>query len=169
MSTPRRRTSGYFPTEPDAPPPITVRVTQRIHFSDVDAMAILWHGRYAKLFEVANEALGQVCGMTYRDFHDHRLQAPIVQLHVDYFAPVLLAEEVTITGRLVWHDGARMNIEYQVHKPDGILAAAGYTVQMFIDEQAQPIIALPTLYDAARTRWLAGELPTEPPAQGRQP
>lgn len=158
MPISRRQKSNFFPVPVDAPAPLVVRVKKRIHFSDVDPMGILWHGRYAQLFEAANEALGQLCGMTYTDFYTHRLKAPIVQLHVDYFSPVPLAQEVTVVGKMIWSEGARMNIEYQVLREEGTLAAAGYTVQMFMDEVNQPLLAIPALYEASRTRWLAGEL-----------
>ncbi len=94
MTAPRRKKGGYFPTEPGSFAPIVVRLSSRIRFSDVDPMQILWHGRYAKLFEQANEELGRVVGMSYPDFKRDKLLAPIVQLHVDYFAPCMLGEDV---------------------------------------------------------------------------
>jgi acyl-CoA thioester hydrolase len=157
---PRRQKSGYFPSDPQAPRPLIVRLKHRVRFSDVDPMAILWHGRYAQLFEQANEELGRVCGMSYPDFKRERLMAPIVQLHVDYFAPVTLGEEVTIIGKMIWSDGARSNIEYEIRKGTGPLAAAGYTVQMFVDETGTPLMASPPLLETCRRRWQAGEFDT---------
>ena len=154
---PRRRKGGYFPENPGEPAPVVVRLQTRIHFSDVDPMGVLWHGRYAKLFEAVNEEIGRRCGICYADFYRERLRAPIVQLHVDYFASPVLAEVVTTTGRLLWSNGARMNIEYEVHKESGQLAATGYTVQMFMDEAGAAILAPPPLQQRYRERWLAGE------------
>lgn len=155
---PRRQKGNYFPSEDGAPQPLVVRLAQRIHFSDVDPMGILWHGRYAKLFEKANEALGQICGMTYADFYRDRIKAPIVQLHVDYFSPARLSEEVTIIGKMIWSEGARVNIEYEVRSEDGRLVATGYTVQMFIDDEGVPLMASPHMLEVCRTRWRNGEL-----------
>jgi acyl-CoA thioester hydrolase len=156
--SPRRQKGGYFPVDPEAPAPLVARVTHRIHFSDADPMGILWHGRYAHLFELANEALGRLCGMTYGDFHREGLRAPIVQLHIDYFAPLMLAEQATIVGKMLWTEGARMDIEYSVHNEAGRLAASGYTVQMFIDEKGTALLAAPALQETCRRRWRAGEL-----------
>jgi acyl-CoA thioester hydrolase len=157
---PRRQKGGYFPTDPSSPPPLVVRLTHRVRFSQVDAMAIVWHGRYAELFEQGNEELGRLCGMDYTDFIRERLQAPIVQLHVDYFAPLRLSEIVTIIAKMIWCDGARSNIEYEIRKENGTLAASGYTVQMFIDETGTPLMADPPLLEACRRRWRAGEFAT---------
>ena len=157
---PRRRKGGYFSVDPAAPKPVTVLVTHRVTFSEIDAMAILWHGRYAQLFEQANEALGRLCSMSYPDYRREKLQAPIVQLHVDYFAPVTLGEVVTIIGRMMWTDAARLNIEYEVRRQTAALSATGYTVQMFIDETGMPVMASPLLLETCRQRWQAGEFET---------
>ncbi len=73
---PRRQKGGYFPVDADAPAPLIVRVKHRIRFSDVDPMAVLWHGRYAQLFEQASEEIGRTCGLGYADFHRDRLRRP---------------------------------------------------------------------------------------------
>jgi len=155
---PQRKKGGYFPRQPGAPAPVRVCVKRRVTFSDADPMAILWHGRYAVYFEQANEEIGRRCGMTYRDFLAAGLRAPVVQLHVDYFASAVLGEEVAIVGRFIWNDGARMDIEYELYKEDGTLAAAGYTVQMFVTEAGEALLASPPLLDRCRERWRAGEL-----------
>jgi acyl-CoA thioester hydrolase len=158
MTAPRRQKGGYFPAVADAPPPLVVRLEKRIAFSDVDPMGILWHGRYAKLFEQANEELGRQCGMSYPEFKRDRLLAPIVQLHVDYFSPVKLQEVVTIIGKMVWSEGARIDIEYEIRHDDHSLAAAGYTVQMFVDDSGAPLMASPAMQEVCRRRWRAGEI-----------
>lgn len=161
IKAPRRLKGGYFPIDPAAPSPLMVTLKHRVRFSQVDAMAIMWHGRYAELFEAGNEELGRFCGMGYPDFIRERLQAPIVQLHVDYFAPLTLGETVSIMARMIWADGARSNIEYEIRRENSILAATGYTVQMFIDETGTPLMADPPLLEACRRRWLAGEFSTD--------
>jgi acyl-CoA thioester hydrolase len=154
---PRRQKGGYFPAAADAPSPLVAHVKHRVRFSDVDPMAVLWHGRYAQLFEQANEEIGRSCGMGYADFHRHRLRAPVVQIHVDYFAPVVLGEQVTITGKMIWDEGARINMEYVIHKERGPLAAAGYTVQMFVGEDGVPLMVCPPMLEKCLARWRAGE------------
>ena len=157
MNISRRRKSGYFPSHADAPAPLIIRLKHRVRFSEVDPMAILWHGRYANLFEQANEELGRACGLSYADFRREQLMAPIVQFHVDYFAPVVLGENVAIIGKMIWNDAARIDIEYEIQKEAGALAAAGYTVQMFVDPSGTPLMASPSLLEICQKRWRAGE------------
>jgi acyl-CoA thioester hydrolase len=162
----RRQRGGYFTVEPDSPRPLIARVKYRSRFSDVDPMAVVWHGRYANLFEFASEELGRLTGMTYADFHREHLQAPIVQLHVDYFAPIILAEEVIIAAKLIWCDAARINTEFEILRASGALAAAGFTVQMLIDESKLPLLASPPLLDNCRRRWRAGDFQSLQNAHG---
>lgn len=157
MAISRRKKGRYFPRSPDAPTPIAVQVIRRVSFSDVDPMGILWHGRYPKYFELAYEELGRNCGLSYIDFMREKLRAPIVQFHVDYFAPLYLEEEVAITARLVWCEGARINIEYEIGKEKGELGASGYTVQMFIDHSNEALMIPPPLIERCRSRWAQGE------------
>ena len=85
-----------------------------------------------------------------------------MQFHVDYFASLHLGEEVTIVGRLVWNEGARMDIEYECRKEDGSLAAAGYSVQMFVTDQGEPLVMSPPLLDRCRARWRNGDFSDMP-------
>ncbi len=154
----RRKKGIYFEREPGAPPPLRVKVNRRISFSEADPMGILWHGRYPFYFEQANEALGRLCGMSYGDYRREKLRAPVVQLHIDYFASPVLGEKVTVAGRLVWNEGARLNTEYEIIKENGTFAASGYTVQMFVTEDGEPLLTSPPLLERCREKWKGGEL-----------
>ena len=94
--------------------------------------------------------------MGYADFYREKIQCLIVQLHVDYFAPVVLGEEVEIVARSIWGEGVH---EYgiEIRKESGVVAAAGYTVQMLIDASKMPLLASPPLLENCRRRWLGGE------------
>lgn len=154
---PRRKKNGYFERFPDDPAPVSVDVKRRVSFSEVDPLGILWHGRYSTYFEQANEELGRRCQMSYVHFKEAGLRAPVVQFHLDYFAPLELAEEARIVGRMIWNEGARMNIEYELYKENGTLAATGYTVQMFVTASGETLVGSPPLLERCRERWTSGE------------
>ena len=131
MST-RRRTGGYFAAEAGGCPPVVAEIKRRVGFSDTDVMGIAWYGKYPLFFEEGSAALGRICGLTYRDFFEAGLRAPVVECHVDYHAPLELDAVFTIRARMVWCESARLNTEYELIKEDGTLAASGYTVQMLV-------------------------------------
>jgi acyl-CoA thioester hydrolase len=153
-----RRTKGnYFQGSPEAPAALAASVRLRVAFGAVDAMAVVWHGRYSQYCEEAYAKLTRGCGISYHDFFQAGLRAPVVQAHMDYFASLRLEEEFTVTARLVWCEGARMNVEYIFTKDGGNLAATGYTVHMFTDPTGMPLLIVPPLIEKMRQRWQQGE------------
>ncbi len=155
----RRRKGGYFERTPGAPAPLTVRLARRVGFHEADVMGIAWHGRYLVYFEEASAELRRACGLSYEDFFAAGVRAPIVQAHVDYHRPLFLDEPFTIRASMLWHEGARLNIEYTLLKQDESAAATGYTVQMFTSAATdEPFLVSPPLLERCRQRWRAGEL-----------
>lgn len=151
--TPRRRTR-YFERAPGAPAPFTVTVAHRVQFGETDSMRVMWHGHFLRLFEEAATELRRVFGMGYAELYEARLQAPIVQSHVDHHRPLLLDQIAHTTARLVWCDAARMDVEYEVLVEDGPRAATGYTVQMLVDAvSGEPCLCSPELLCRCRRRW----------------
>jgi len=152
-----RRKTTYFERTPGAPGPVVHEVRRRARFSEVDAMAIVWHGRYAVFFEEASAELGRKVGLSYKDFYDAGLRAPIVEFHIDYTRPLRLDEEFVIRASLVWHEGSRLNTEYQLVKQDGSIASTGYTVQLLVDAgTGEPCYVSPELLVRCREQWKAG-------------
>jgi acyl-CoA thioester hydrolase len=154
----RRKMGVYFKRFEGMPEPLVARVKRRVNLSEADVLGIVWHGRYAKYFEDGAAELGRQCGLSYRDFRDADLRAPIVQFHVDYHLPLLLDEEFTVIASLIWSEGARLNMEFELIRQDSKVAATGYTVQMFVDgATGETCLVSPELLERCRRRWLAGE------------
>lgn len=154
-----RRRKNYFPRMEGGPTPLTCKVRHRARFGEVDAMAVVWHGHYAVLFEEASTELRRRCGLGYGDFFAAGIRAPIAQLHVDYHQPLFLDELATVKASMIWTEAARLNIEYEITREDGTLAATGYTVQLFAEaESGLPCFTMPPLLAACQARWRNGEL-----------
>ena len=153
-----RRRKCYFTTEPGAPAPLVHECRRRVAFSEVDAMAVTWHGNYLLFFETAHSELMQKIGLGFAEYARHNLAAPVVQCHVDYFAPLMLDELFTVRAELYWSDGARFDSAYSVTGADGRSCAAGYTVQMFCDlKTREPCLFTPDPDAKMRDRWRRGE------------
>lgn len=158
-----RRKTTFFERIPGSPEPVVVEIRRRVRFNEADPMAIAWHGRYPLFFEEASEELGRRCGLTYKDFFEAGLRAPIADLHISYFQPLYLDEEFTVRASLIWHEGARLNTEFHLLKLDGTLATSGYMVQVFTDHRTgEACIVSPELMERVRARWKAGELHQQP-------
>ncbi len=151
-----RKQKTYFDRVAGDPAPIVCELKRRARFSEVDAMAVVWHGRYATFFEEASAELGRKVGLSYQDYFDSSLRAPIVEFHIDYFQPLYLDEEFTVRASLIWHEGSRLNTEYHLLKGDGSLAASGYTIQLLVDANGEPCFVSPELLVRCREKWKSG-------------
>ncbi|UCF94667.1 MAG: acyl-CoA thioesterase [Desulfobacterales bacterium] len=148
----------YFPVREGQPKPLRVQVRTQVRFEEVDALGIVWHGRYPSYFEDARVALGERYGIGYMDFYAHGVVAPIKKMHLDYHSSLRFQEEITVAALLHWSEAARMNFEFTIRKSNGDLATTGYTVQMMLDRNQNILVVPPPFYVAFCERWKAGEL-----------
>jgi len=154
----RRKDNKYFERIKGAPLPISFSVKRRVNLSEVDAMGIVWYGRYPLYFEEVFQELGRRCGLSFQDFYQANLRAPIVQFHIDYHQPLRLDEEFTSRASVPWCEGAKLLTEYEIRRVDGTLVTTAYTVQLFINGRSEEVyIATPKLLENLRQRWLEGE------------
>ncbi len=158
MPMSRRRKQPYFEEEPGAPAPICVTVQHKVMFSEVDALAIGWHGHALRLFELAQTELMDKIGLTYQRYQEVGIGAPMATAHADYLLPTMLDDILEITAILHWHEGARLNIEYRVVNERGELCITGYTVQMLFDYAThEPFFFAPPILAEMQERWKRGE------------
>lgn len=154
----RRKRNDYFDLQENAPKLISASIIRRCQFSEVDALAIAWHGRYASFFEEAAAELGRKCGLTYESMYKAGIAAPIAQLHIDYHRPLHLNEQFTVQASFIWCDAAKLNTQFAITAEDGLCACTGYTVQMFVEAKTTNVcIFPPPLLTVFRDKWLAGE------------
>lgn len=156
--TTRRARKTYFEREPGAPPPLRMKLERRVRFNEVDPMGIVWFGRYPLFFEEGAAELGRRCGLSYQDYIQAGIMAPVASVHVDYLTSLYLDEVFSIVTSMIWSDGARLNTEYELVKADGSLAARAYSVQVFINAVDRRVCLItPPLLERCRARWKAGE------------
>ena len=157
--SPRRSTKLiYFPPEPDAPAPLSVQTTRRVRFEEIDPLRIVWHGRYVSYFEDGRVAFGRQYGLSYEEFMKNKIAAPIVQLHIDYMAPLSFDEQITIVATLHWCTALRLNFEFTVLNGSEKKAASGYSVQLLTDVQGNIFFQAPDWVETFRDQWQQGNL-----------
>ena len=148
----------YFKSDPDQPAPLRKTVTRTVRFEEVDALGIVWHGRYPSYIEDARGALGADYGVGYLDLYRQGVLAPIRKMHLDYFKPLVFEETFTIEGILHWSEAARLNYEFVLRNAAGEVTTTGYSVQMLMDETHNVLLAPPDFYQDFLKRWQQGEL-----------
>jgi len=148
----------YFKQEEGAPEPLRCTVERVARFEEVDALGIVWHGRYPSYFEDGRVLLGEKYGIGYLDFYRQEIIAPIKQMHVDYQRPLQFSDPFTIEAILHWSDAVRLNHEFILRNAAGEITTTGYTVQLLMDPEHNVLMVPPPFYQEFRERWQAGEL-----------
>lgn len=143
----------YFTLAENAPPPLQATATRRVRFEEVDAIGMVWHGRYPSYFEDGRLAFGDKYGLTYAAFVKHQVMAPVAQMHFDFRAPLRFDEQVTIEAQLNWSDAMRFDFSYIIRNSNKTISASGYTVQVLTELDGSIIYAPPPWIAEFREKW----------------
>lgn len=148
----------YFSTSNNQITPLRYTVTRKVRFEEVDALGIVWHGRYPSYFEDARAALGDRYGIGYLDFYTRGILAPIKKIHIDYHIPLHFTELFSIEAILHWNEAARLDHEFIITNSQGKVATTGYTVQMMMDSKGNILVVPPPFYRDFCEKWKGGTL-----------
>ena len=114
-----------------------VSVDLEIPFHDVDMMEVVWHGHYAKYFEIARCALLEKINYNYPQMRDSGYAWPVIDLNVRYIKPAVFRQVITVQATIVeWEN--RLKINYLItDKLTGSRLTKGYSIQVAIDSQTK--------------------------------
>lgn len=131
----------------------------KVRFSEVDSMQVVWHGEYVRYFEDGREAFGrEYPGIGYMDFFANGYTAPIVDLQLQYLAPLKVNDVAIIETRFIATEAAKLCYEYIIHREsDGVLVARGLSVQVFVDLEGNMALNNPTFFEEWKKKWLKKE------------
>ena len=152
---------GYFKHEPGAPQPLSAVAGRRVRFEEVDALGMVWHGRYPGFLEDARAEFGRKYGLSYAMFREQGMAAPIVQMQIDYRLPLHYDDEFTVEAVLHWCDALKLNFEYFLKRPDSAgeeLVATACTVQLLTDHNATLMLTETGFIREFREKWRSGAL-----------
>lgn len=112
---------------------ISVDISLKADYFDVDSMKVVWHGNYIKFYEQARCALLDSIGYNYNEMEYFGHVWPIVKLEVKYIKSIYFAQEFNVKATLAEYEN-RIRIEYIVYdKLSGDIINKGETVQMAVD------------------------------------
>jgi acyl-CoA thioester hydrolase len=139
-----------------------------VRFSEVDAMRVVWHGHYVGFFEEARRAFGRRYDVDYSVMFEHSTPAPLIQLHVDYYAPARMSDVLEVTARLLRSESAKLEFEYKIYRQgEAMLLAAGGSMQVFTNPAGELLLNWPPYMVERLKRWESlwirpGASPTTP-------
>lgn len=104
-----------------------------VPFHDCDPMGVVWHGNYARYFEVARCELLRVINYDYIAMHESGYSYPIVDMRTKYIGSAVFTQKILVKAELIEYE-SRLKINYLISCLDtGKKLTKGYTVQVAID------------------------------------
>ena len=103
-----------------------------IPFHDVDIMAVVWHGHYAKYFEIARCAVLEKINYNYPQMRDSGYAWPVIDLSIRYVRPAVFGQKITVTATIVeWEN--RLKIDYLItDKITDTRLVKGHSIQVAV-------------------------------------
>jgi len=104
-----------------------------VPFHDVDSMEVVWHGHYAKYFEVARCEFLESFNYGYQAMKDSGYAWPIIDMRTKYVKSARFGQKINVRCSLrEWE--YRLKIDYLISDAaTGESLTKGYTVQAAID------------------------------------
>jgi len=94
----------------------------RIYYEDTDAAGVVYHASYLKFFERARTEYFRERGLGVAELADAGFVFPVIRMEIDFKAPALHDELVSIITRPVRVGGSSFTVRQQVVRPsDGRL------------------------------------------------
>lgn len=127
-----------------------------VRFNEIDSMKRVWHGSYITYFEDGRESFGRhYPGIGYATMQQSGIYAPIYDIHVRYFAPLVMNDIAEIHTCYVYKPGARLDYHYRIYRQgDNLLCAEGETTQLFIDTHGMLMTDKPDYYQQWQEKYL---------------
>ena len=118
---------------------ISADIDMVVPFHDLDPAGIVWHGNYAKYFEVARCEMLKLFDYNYDQMLVSGYIWPVVDLRVRYVQMVRFNQRIRVTATLrEWE--YRMSIDYLItDATTGARLTKGNTVQVAVDIKTQEL------------------------------
>lgn len=135
------------------------RTELRPLMADVDAMNVVYYGRYLRFFEVGRCELMRATGRPYAELEAAGLHLPVTEAGLRYRRPARYDDLVAVETSLTWMKRASLRFDYRIVllEPAGTETelVTGFTEHGCITHQGK-VVALPDWARAA----LTGHLPS---------
>lgn len=94
-----------------------VCVRDRVWWSDVDKMGVMYFGRYVRFAEMAETEFFRSVGYSYDDIHaQYAIWLARIHLDIDFRLPAKLDDEIVCRARLVKVGASSMHFQFPVER-----------------------------------------------------
>ncbi len=118
-------------------PSFCAHIEIEVPFFDVDSMDIVWHGHYAKYFELARCRLLESIDYSYTTMRQTGYAWPIIDLRIRYAHPLHFGQIIIVHAAISeWEN--RLGIQYRIEdKVTSKRLTRGHTYQVAVNMQTR--------------------------------
>ena len=108
---------------------------KKAQYHETDQMGIIHHANYVKWMEEARLAYLEELGLGYQEVENEQVFSPVVNVAVQYKAPVHFADEVEIKVSVKTYSAVKLELAYEFfNKHTQAVCAAASSVHCFIKQ-----------------------------------
>jgi acyl-CoA thioester hydrolase len=124
----------------------SAEVEIEIPFHDVDSMKIVWHGNYAKYFEIARCALLESIELNYDKMVEFGYGWPIIDMRIRYPKPARFKQVIKVKADLVEYEEC-LKINFLItDAKSGERLTRGHTTQVAVNlESGEMLFSTPSI------------------------
>lgn len=132
---------------------LSLKTERRVRFEEVDALQMMWHGRYASWFEDGRESIGRVYGISYLDFLEHGVLVPIKLMYIDYLQPLVYNQSYQIETRLLCTEAICLEFDYLILNSENLVMTKACTSQLLLDKNKNLLLDWPVFFKKFKAEW----------------
>ena len=95
------------------------RTALRPLMADVDAMNVVYYGRYLRFFELGRAELMRAAGRPYAELEAAGMHLPVTEAGLRYRLPARYDDPLVVETSLSWLKRASLRFDYRILRADG--------------------------------------------------
>lgn len=103
----------------------------RVKYGETDKMGYAYYGCYPLYYEMGRTELLRSHGLIYKELEDTGILLPVVNLKIEYLAPALYDELLTIRTVIKEKPSVKVTFHYEIYNEAGILINQAVTDLVF--------------------------------------
>ncbi len=119
------------------------KINIRVRYAETDQMGVVYHGNYAQYFEMGRVEWLRNKGVSYKELEKSGIMLPVVSLSMNYRKPAVYDDELTVTTKLKYLGGVKIEFDYEITNQQGDLLTTAHTVLVFVDMETKRPVAVP--------------------------
>ncbi|MCI8307565.1 MAG: acyl-CoA thioesterase [Lachnospiraceae bacterium] len=113
---------------------------REVNYYETDMMKVVHHSNYIRWFEEARTYLLDCLGYPYAKIEEQGVMIPVLSVSCDYKLPCRFGEKVSIITKLVYYNGVRMKLCYEIwDEAHTGLRVTGTSAHCFVDTDFRPV------------------------------